>query len=147
MPSENAPVPARASNEDRRFARRFESGGMEPADFDHRAHLRLAYVRLCEAPSPAAARERMRASIRGFLARHSVDPAKYHETLTTAWMDAVRRFVAKAGAPGSFEALLEADDRLLDKDIMLTHYTRERLFSERARTVHVAPDLGTIPVG
>ena len=142
----NASPRARSADEDRRFARRFESGEVDPADFDHRGHLRLAYTYLCDEPSPTAARDRMRSSIRGFLARHSVDPGKYRETLTLAWMDAVRHFIEKAGAPRSFEELVEIDDRLLDKDVMLTHYTRERLFSERARTSHVAPDLSPIPV-
>lgn len=144
--SERGSVRARPSDGDRLFARRFEAGGVDAADFNHRGHLRLAYTYLCEGPSLATARDRMRASIRGFLDLHSVDPAKYHETLTLAWMDAVRHFVGNAGAPDSFEALLKVDDRLLDKEIMLTHYTRKRLCSESARTGYVSPDVSPIPV-
>lgn len=136
---------AHASIDDCRFAQRFESGEVDPADFNHRGHLRLAYVYLCNEPSATVARDRMRSAIKGFLVRHSVDPAKYHETLTAAWMDAVRYFIARADSPRSFRELIGVDDRLLDKDIMLTHYTRERLFTKRARRSYVAPDVSLIP--
>jgi len=36
--------------------------------------------------------------------------------------------------------------RLLDKHLLLTHYSEKHLFSNRARTVLVAPDIDPIPL-
>ena len=135
---------ARPSITDLDFRERFEAGEVGPSEFDHRGHLRLAYTYLCEDPL-GGARERMHGALSAFLARHGVDAGHYHETLTVAWLGALRHFMDEAGATGSFDELLAHDDRLLDKDIMLTHYSRERLFSDEARNQYLAPDIQPIP--
>jgi hypothetical protein len=101
-------------------------------------------VYLCESDT-ADALESMRQAIRTFLARNGVDPIKYNETLTTAWVHAVRYFMEKCGKTHSFEQFLESDARLLDTDIMLTHYCKDTLFSEKARATFVSPDIEPIP--
>lgn len=71
------------------------------------------------------------------------DTSGYHETITQAYLAAIRAFVA-ALPPGTDDA--EAVARLLatpmgDKAWPLTHWSRERLFSVEARRGWVEPDL------
>lgn len=71
------------------------------------------------------------------------DQSGYHETITQAYLAAIRAFVA--GLPGGTHDA-EAAARLLatpmgDKAWPLTHWSRERLFSVAARRGWVDPDL------
>ena len=71
------------------------------------------------------------------------DTSGYHETITQAYLAAIRAFVA-AQPPGTSDA--EAVTRLLetpmgDKAWPLTYWTRERLFSVEGRRGWVEPDL------
>jgi len=135
---------AKPSIEDVGFKDRFEAGEVKPSEFHHRDHLKLVYVYLCES-SVQAANDKMRRSLTKFLKDNDVPASKYHETLTFAWTQAVKHFMAKAGAPASFDEFITADERLLDTNIMLTHYERETLFSNRARSEFVQPDIEPIP--
>jgi len=104
---------------DAAFARAFERGEIAPADFHHASHLRLALAYLDESGSVDAATDRMAAALRGFAAAAG-KADKYHHTVTVFWM----RMVA----------------RLLDKDLPLAYYTRERLSGGAARAAWVEPD-------
>ncbi len=132
------------SETDRRFRRDFEAGLVEPHEFDHMAHVRLAYTYLAEAP-PDAAAARMRAALSDFLRRHGLGPSKYHETLTRAWVLAVRHFMEASPDTPSADGFLEANPTLLDRDVLLRHYSSSVLSSERARGEFVEPDLAPIP--
>ncbi|ATC25804.1 hypothetical protein EIB18_15430 [Caulobacter vibrioides] len=71
------------------------------------------------------------------------DKSGYHETITQAYLAAIRAFDA-ALPPGLDDA--EAARRLLasalgDKDWPLTHWSRERLFTPEARRGWRDPDL------
>ncbi|PHY17244.1 hypothetical protein [Caulobacter sp. BP25] len=71
------------------------------------------------------------------------DQGGYHETITQAYLAAIRAFVA-ALPPGASDA--QAVTRLLaspmgDKAWPLTYWSRERLFSVEARRGWVEPDL------
>jgi hypothetical protein len=105
---------------DAAFARAFERGEIAPADFHHASHLRLALAYLDESGSVDAATDRMAAALRRFAAAAG-QADKYHHTVTVFWM----RMVA----------------RLLDKDLPLTYYSRERLSDDAARSAWVEPDL------
>ena len=135
---------SRASASDQEFRVSFETGTFPVAEFTHRAHLRLAYVYLTES-DPDSALGSMRSALSAFLERNHIDPAKYHETLTRAWMLAIRHFMAKAPDTGSFAELAELQPQMLDPQVMLTHYSRDRLFSPEARAEFVAPDRDPIP--
>ena len=132
------------SDDDRRFRDDFESGAVAPAAFDHRAHVRLAYAYLVDADSDTAV-ARMRASLLAFLRKNGVDPSKYHETMTRAWILAVRHFMEISPAAASADVFIERNPVLLDSKIMLTHYSAGLLFSDEARARFVEPDLGEIP--
>lgn len=135
----------RISKEDRVFRKRFESGAFPPSKFNHRAHVRLAYIYLCE-NEPDEAHRKMRQSLQAFLAHHGLDSAKYHETMTQAWILAVRHFMVRSSLSAmSAEDFIDGNIRLLDSEIMLTHYTKDILLSAEARAAFVDPDLDPIP--
>ena len=93
------------STDDRAFQAEFESCRFPSARFDHRAHLRLAYV---------------------YLAQHDIEIA--HRLMR-----------------GALKIFIEQNPRMLDAKIMMTHYSAELIFSERARAKYVEPDLDPIP--
>lgn len=132
------------SADDRRFSEDFATGALTPAMFDHRAHVRLAYIYLAEHDTEDAA-AMMRSALLSFLAHHGIDPAKYHETMTRAWILAVRYFMARTPSSSTADAFIDANPVLLDSKIMLTHYSAAVLFSPEARLQFVEPDLQEIP--
>ena len=130
--------------EDQEFRRQFETLAISPAEFNHRAHLRLAYAYLAEHGVDESV-DLMRAALSGFIRHHQIDPAKYHETLTRAWILAVRHFMERAGTTTGADDFLAKSTPLLDPAVMMTHYSKDRLFSAGARSAFVAPDLSPIP--
>jgi hypothetical protein len=131
------------SDGDRDFRAAFEACSIAPARFDHEAHVRLAYVYLTENDVDPAV-QRMRAALLTFLEHNNIPPAKFHETLTRAWILAVRHFMDKAPSTSASE-FIDRNRELLDSRIMLTHYSAQLLFSPDARASFVEPDLEPIP--
>lgn len=125
----------------------FEGFRVAPSDFRHREHVKLAYIHLVTL-GPEQAVERLRQSITALLAHLGVDPAaKYHETVTRAWVLAVHHFMHCDRTPApSADVFIDANPRLLMQDIMLTHYSRDHLFSDAARQGFVPPDRMPIPL-
>ena len=132
------------SKEDIEFRTAFENGDIQAADFHHRDHLRLAYVYLCEQETKPAF-ELFRRQVKKFLSDNGVPDDKYHETVTSSWVQAVRHFMEMCDSASSFEEMISKDSRLLGMDVMLTHYRKETLFSDLARREFVQPDLEPIP--
>lgn len=132
------------SAEDRRFITQLESGALTPDQFDHRAHVRAAYVYLAEGDADVAV-ERMRDTLMRFLEHHGVPPSKYHATITKAWVLAVRHFMERTPEAASADQFIDANPALLDSKIMLTHYSAELLFSAEARAEFQEPDQDPIP--
>jgi hypothetical protein len=131
------------SSEDHLFRKQFEAGLITPCNFNHRAHLRLAYSYLCNDDIEISQQNMCRA-IQAFLANYCIDPSKYHETLTRAWILAVQHFMNNAQPALSADDFISHHPRLLDTDIMLTHYSKAVLKSERARLQFVEPDLESL---
>jgi hypothetical protein len=104
---------------DAAFIRAFESGRIAPHAFHHADHVRLALAYLADSPSVAVAADRMASALQEF-ARAAGHAERYHHTLTLVWV----RLVA----------------RLLDRQLPLAYYSRERLFSAAAREGWVDPD-------
>ena len=132
------------SPDDRRFSEDFTAGRIEPGAFDHRAHIRLAYSLLAEHDTETAL-TLMRGALQAFIRHNNVPVAKYHETLTRAWILAVRHFMATSPVAASAAEFIAGNPRMLDAKIMLTHYSAEVLFSTEARARFVEPDLEKIP--
>ena len=132
-----------SSSEDRLFVQRFESCELPPP-FSHRDHVRLAYVQLTGS-DVRVAYDAIKPSLLRYIAHYGADPQKYHETLTRAWLMAVRHFMAISPPADSADSFLREQPRLLNSTIMLEHYSSERLFSQEARARFLEPDLLPIP--
>lgn len=128
------------SKQDMEFASSFKAGTIQPGEFGHKEHLRLAFIYLCEGDAKTAT-DGMRTSLRQFLKANSISDQKYHETLTRAWVLAVRHFMRSTKGASSFEGFLSKNERLLRPDLLLSHYSTTTLFSEKARGHFVIPDL------
>jgi hypothetical protein len=126
------------------FLRAFETCALTPAEMRHRAHLRLACIYLRLYPFEVAL-ETLRTRLQQFLAYHGAPASAYHETITRAWLLAVQHFMQSAEPVADSEEFVAANPRLLDKEIMGSHYTREVLMSEEARVRFIEPNRAPIP--
>ncbi len=134
----------RSSADDQKFRMEFETCSFPPAQFNHRAHIRLAYVYLSEHDADTAL-QLMRGALLAFIKHHGIDVSKYHETMTRAWILAVQHFMENTPDSESSEVFIEKNPRMLDPKIMMTHYSAEVLFSDEARARFVEPNLDPIP--
>ena len=132
------------TKDDLEFKTQVESCTFPVVDFNHRAHVRLAYIYLAENDVEPSS-ERMRETLKRFLVCNGVDPSKYHATLTKAWVLAVHHFMNKTGSAQSADAFMDKNPDMLNTKIMMTHYSAEVLFSDKARVEFVEPDLDPIP--
>jgi hypothetical protein len=142
--SEAAVMKHELSKSDQEFRTAFEAGAYAPAAFSHRAHIRLAYVYLATNDVERAA-ALMRASLLNFLKVHGITPTRYHETLTQGWILAVHHFMHRCPTAFSSDDFIAREPMLLDSRIMLTHYSTDLLFSDKARAAFVEPNLDPIP--
>jgi hypothetical protein len=134
----------KTTDDDIKFRNLMESCEFPVSDFNHRAHLRLAYIYLSENTTDKST-ALMRDTLNRFLLHNGVDPSKYHATLTEAWVLALRHFMNKTGVSESANELINKHPEMLDARIMMTHYSAEVLFSEEARAAFVQPNLDPIP--
>jgi hypothetical protein len=125
---------------DETFLARFEATSLH--SFDHRDHLRVAFAYARRGGIEHAV-ARAREGLRRFAAAHG-EPGRYHDTLTTAWARVVGHHAVGARSD-DFDAFLAAHPRLLERDLLSAHYSRERLFSPAARAAFVEPDLLGLP--
>ena len=128
---------------DRCFRAAFEAHAVRPTEFGHEAHIRLAYIYLAEHDVESAI-QRMRQALLAFIDHNGIPRSKFHETITRAWILAVRHFMDRSATSSSID-FLSKNQKLLDSRIMLTHYSASVLFSPDARASFVEPDLDPIP--
>ncbi|HVF54597.1 MAG TPA: hypothetical protein VM934_00525 [Pyrinomonadaceae bacterium] len=131
----------RSDEEVREVVRRFEACAFTPAEFKHAPHLTVALLYLLESPWQEAL-ERMRQSIRRFLAHHRLDASVYHETMTVFWIKRVRSFVEKVD--GERPLFLLANELLAecgDARLVFGYYSKELIESDESRKGWAEPDL------
>ena len=118
----------------------FEAGTL--SEFPHAAHVRVTLIYLARYGTEET-RQRMADGLLQF-ATMKGQPAKFHVTLTRAWLELIdsARHQHRDAADG--EALVRACPALLDKDALLRFYSPERLTSDAARTGWIAPDRAPI---
>lgn len=113
-------------------------------DFHHASHLHVAWVYLAESASVRQALNKMRNTLRRFAAAAG-KPEKYHETITSFWVQLLS--LARAADCGErLEEIVHANPQLLEKNFPLTYYSAERLFSDEARISWVEPDLKPLTI-
>lgn len=120
----------------------FETGTIAREDWGHPEHLIVAYFYCLEGDAESACR-RMKNGILKLLDSFGIDREKempYHETMTTFWIRSVRGFVLERPDLAAVEACTALITKF-GKDHPLEYYSRELLFSDRARAEFVEPDL------
>jgi len=120
----------------------FEKGTISEADWRHAEHLTVALFYLSNYDFETAVRK-MRDGIFNLLRAFKVDLTKempYHETLTVFWMRTVDDFRNKQNGTALAEVCNEMVLKF-DKNYPLKFYSRELLFSEKARAEFVEADL------
>jgi hypothetical protein len=125
----------------------FESGAIPLAEFNHRAHLTVAYEYLRRYPLEEATR-RMCGAVRAYGRARNVPQTPtsgYHQTLTIAWMRVLASVMAAYGPEANAESFLAAHPHLESKVLLRLWYTRERMMSAEARAGWVEPDLAPLP--
>lgn len=115
----------------------------------HAAHFAAAVWILLRRPDLAPERD-LPGIIRGYNEATGVqntDSGGYHETITQASLRAARAFLAALPSDAPLHAACNAllASPLGDRNWPLTYWSRETLFSVRARREWVEPDLAPIP--
>ena len=130
------------SNED--FLAAFLDCSLPPAHFNHRAHVRLAWLLLQRYPLEEAV-ERICGGIQRY-ATHLGAAEKYHRTLS----EALVRLMAHGGAgtASSLEQFSSANVELLSdvRGMIAKYYSPERLASAEAIGTFVTPDRRPLPL-
>jgi hypothetical protein len=126
------------------LTRALERSDIADEDFHHASHLHVAWVYLAESSSVGQAADKMRATLRRF-ATAAGRPEKYHETITLFWLHILSRAKA-ARCGGRLEEIINANPQLLEKNFPLAYYSAQRLFSNKARTSWVEPDLKPLSI-
>jgi len=121
-----------------------ENHTLQLAEFSHATHVKLAYCYLVKLGLDAG-KAQMEKTLKDFLCHNSVDLDKYHKTLTQGWLIAVWHFMQKSREMHAADEFLEYNPVLLNKDIMLSHYSYKRLYSDKARKYFIEPDLNEFP--
>lgn len=129
---------------DSEFVKAFFECRLASADFDHRGHLRIAWLLLDEHPLSIATDQVCIGIER--IAAHFGAPGKFNRTMTVALV----RLIAEAkrrSARGSFAEFLEAHPALLRdvRGLLAQHYSADVLTSPRAKVEFVEPDLRPLP--
>src|SRR4029077_20718277 len=108
------------------LTRPLERAEIPNKQFHHASHLHVAWVYLSESATVDEAAAKMRDTLRR-LAAAGGKPEKYHETVTLFWIHLLSR--AHAATDGkSLEEIVHANPCLLEKNFLLSYYSRERLF-------------------
>jgi hypothetical protein len=124
--------------------RRFENATISREEWRHAEHLTVALLYVYNSPDLPAAHDKMRAGILSYLKAIGIDLSKempYHETITGFWLRTVADFLNSKNKHSIVELTNELLEVCGDKDLPLKSYSRELLFSDRARAEFVEPDL------
>jgi len=121
---------------DREFVAALEACTLPAELFDHREHVRLAWLYLRE-ETLLEALPRFITSLKRFAGSLGAS-GKYHETITYAFLFLIHERMQRGGA-GTFEEFAAANPDLFGP-ILQRYYRAETLASDFARTTFVMPD-------
>jgi hypothetical protein len=120
--------------------RAFESGSLEPSQFNHRLHLSLAWNYLQRDGFPEGALA-FRRHLQTYVARVGAAD-KYHETLTWAYLVLLNEEMTLRSPPGEdFETMIRRRPDLLDhrSGAISRCYSKAQLDQPAARRVFLLP--------
>lgn len=123
--------------------RGFEECATTPSQFDHLAHVTVAfaYLQFLRLTVPEAA-GRMRKGLYHFLDHYGPDRQKYNETITLFWIKLVRGFLDRCDTSRPLADLAnEVVDACGNSQLIHNYYSKERLASKEAQGGWVEPDL------
>ena len=125
---------------DQEFMTQFEGLTLHPQHFNHRGHLRLAWLYLMQYPLEVAI-EKTAVGIKNY-ATHLGATGKYHHTLTVAIVRVMNGRIHKSPSP-TFAQFLDENPDLLNKlpQLLQQHYSHDLLYSKQAKSEYVEPDL------
>lgn len=125
----------------------FQNCSIPLEEWNHRAHLTIAWLYLRAHPLDAAT-DLMRRGVQAYNARHGIEQTPtggYHDTLTIAWMRILHATMTVYGPEDSPDAFLAAHPHLQSKVLLRLFYSRPRIMSHEARHRWVEPDLAPLP--
>jgi hypothetical protein len=124
------------------FLRAFLEHRLSPEEFDHRAHVRAAWLLLNRYPVEHAI-EQMCSGILQLATRFGARE-KYNRTLTEA---VIRVMAASPNIHASWEQFTRTHPRLMGnvRELLAEHYSHERLYSPAAKETFVIPDRSPLP--
>ena len=117
----------------------FESGNVNAEQFDHSAHVYIAWKMLQES-SPLETINRYSAALQRITKALNV-PGKYHETITWFFVLVISDRISPA-VPASWDQFAAANPDLVGNSLELlsNYYSDERLWSGDARQRFLLPD-------
>lgn len=125
---------------------RFEAAALAADEWNHRLHLRVAFIYLARQPFGIALR-RVCAGMRTLNTGYG-NPPSYHETVATAWMRILAARLDSQPVWLHSQAFLEAHADLVSADpleLVLRHYSPELLETRQAHASFVEPDRKPLP--
>jgi hypothetical protein len=122
---------------DQAFIDAFTAGRLEPTGFDHRAHLRVAFLLLRSRPFLEACMA-MRDGLQA-LAGKLGKPDLYHETVTVAFMALVAERMP--AVPMDWDSFIARHPELCERGLLDGYYSKGLLASGAARRTFAMPDL------
>lgn len=123
----------------------FENGTLDPARFNHRLHLSLAWTYLQRDGFPEGALH-FRRHLKAYVVAVGAQD-KYHETITWAYLALLNEEMSLRSAPGeSFDAMIERRPDLLDhrNGAIARSYSKAQLDVPDARRVFLLPTVERI---
>lgn len=129
---------------EREFLTALEDCSLDPARFDHRAHLYAAWLCLREKGEQLGG-QRFCIALRRY-AEHLGATGKYHETVSRALL-ALLAEAMRRQPDADFDALAKTLPELFAdaQGLLGRHYSPERLSEDAARSDFVAPDREPLP--
>jgi hypothetical protein len=125
------------------FVAAFERGDWPRADWTHHTHLTMATWYLFTVP-PSKLLATLEKRIRSYNESVGIvndQSSGYHETLTRFWITVIRDYFESNKFYFSIEVFRKMARLLGHSELPLEYYSRDLLFSARARSEWVDPDL------
>jgi hypothetical protein len=118
----------------------FESGTLDPAQFDHRMHLSVAWSYLRRDGFPEGALH-FRRHLQTYVVKAGAE-GKYHETITWAYLVLLNEELSLRSSPAeAFDTMIKRRPDLLDhrNGAIARCYSKSQLDSPDARSVFLLP--------